>query len=319
MNKLILLALAGTVLLGATLLLVNHKRVSNDVPITEEVIKQWKQYKLTYNKKFSDPDQEVYRMEVFAQNLEVVKNDTTGTFGVTQFFDLTPQEFASTYLTLKVENAEEAVHDAESNTDINWVTAGKVTGVKNQGQCGSCWAFSTTGALESALILAGQATNSLDLSEQQLVDCSSSYGNQGCNGGLMDSAFKYIKVSQLTTEGNYPYHAKDQKCSQASIKAPLYGLKGFTDVAKTTSALQTALLKQPIAIAVDATNWSYYTGGVFSNCKTQLNHGVLLVGVVNGNWLVKNSWGTSWGEKGYITLQAGNTCGLANSASFPTE
>jgi len=134
----------------------------------------------------------------------------------------------------------------------------------------------------------------------------------------MDYAFKYVETAHITTEGNYPYHAVDQTCSKTSIKSPLYGVTSYTDVGKTVAALQTAIQSRPIAIAVDASNWSYYTSGVFSNCGTSLNHGVLLVGIVNGNWLVKNSWGTSWGVSGYITLKAGNTCGLANNASYPT-
>lgn len=168
------------------------------------------------------------------------------------------------------------------------------------------------------MVIAGKATRAIDLSEQQLVDCSGSYKNNGCNGGLMDNAFKYIKASQITTEKNYPYVAKDEACIKADLVAPFYSLSGYTDVAASVSALQAAIQKQPIAIAVDATNWSYYNGGVFSNCGTKLNHGVLLVGIVKGNWLVKNSWGTSWGNNGYITLKAGNTCGLANAASYPT-
>lgn len=112
MNKILLIALAGTILLGATVFLVHHKKTSAvSVPITDDVIAAWKQFKHTYNKKFADPDMEVYRMEIFAQNLEVVKADTTGTYGVTQFFDLSPEEFQSTYLTLQVNNATEAVHD----------------------------------------------------------------------------------------------------------------------------------------------------------------------------------------------------------------
>lgn len=240
MNKILLIALAGTILLGATAFLVSHKKTQS-VQITDEVITAWKHFKQTYNKKFSDPDMEVYRMEIFAQNLEVVKADTTGTYGVTQFFDLSPEEFQSTYLTLQVNNATEAVSDMDTASDINWVTAGKVTGVKNQGSCGSCWAFSTTGAVESALILAGAANNTLDLSEQQLVDCSKA--NSGCNGGLMDSAFKYIETAHITTEKNYSYTAKDGSCVSSKIKSPLYGVKSFTDVGTSTTALAAALQK----------------------------------------------------------------------------
>ncbi|KAL4453672.1 hypothetical protein ABPG74_009568 [Tetrahymena malaccensis] len=318
MNKYLLLALAGTILLGATAFLVakKHSTVS-DIKIDEDVYTQWKIFKKTFGKKFADPDQEHYRIEVFAENLETIKNDKTGTLGITQFADLSQEEFKSIYLTLQVESSEVETLDYEVAADdvsINWVTAGKVTGVKNQGQCGSCWAFSTTGSFESALILANKADNTLNLSEQQLVDCS--ILNNGCNGGLMDRAFTYIKNHKLGTEAEYPYEAKKGKCQK--VTGTQYSLKSHTDVKKgDTQDLLKSLQKQPVSIAVDATNWSLYTGGVFSNCSTGLNHGVLLVGYENNNWIVKNSWGTTWGEQGYIRLASGNTCGLANAASYP--
>ncbi|EAR95695.1 papain family cysteine protease (macronuclear) [Tetrahymena thermophila SB210] len=316
MNKYLLLALAGTILLGATAFLVAKKH-STEVKINEDVQTQWKMFKKTFGKKFADPEQEHYRIEIFAENLETIKNDKTGTLGITQFADLSHEEFKSIYLTLQVESSEVKTVEYEVAADdvsINWVTAGKVTAVKNQGNCGSCWSFSTTGSFESALIIANKANNTLNLSEQQLIDCS--YLNHGCNGGLMDKAFTYIKNHNLTTEAEYPYQAKQGKCQK--VTGTQYSLQSYTDVKQgDIQDLLNSLQKQPVAIAVDANNWKLYTGGVFSNCGTSLDHGVLLVGYENNAWIVKNSWGTTWGEKGYIRLASGNTCGLANNASYP--
>jgi len=227
MNKTLLFALAGVLLLGATTYLVASQKGNNlrDSSLEQE----WKAFKKTYGKKYADPAVDNYRMEVFAMNLQVVAEDTTGTYGVTQFFDLTPIEFQSTYLTLEAPATAQAVDDLSVNaTSINWATAGYVTAVKNQASCGSCWAFSTTGALESALIINGAATQSVDLSEQQLVDCSTT--NSGCKGGLMDRAFKYIKNNKIVTNAAYPYTATKSSCDKADITGTKYTLSGYTDV-----------------------------------------------------------------------------------------
>jgi C1A family cysteine protease len=131
----------------------------------------------------------------------------------------------------------------------------------------------------------------------------------------MDNAFKFVKDSGIVHEDQYPYKAVKQTCSQTT--GP-FKISGFTDI-KDCNTLATALTGRPISIAVDATNWSPYKSGVFNNCKTSLNHGVLLVGVSDQYWKVKNSWGTSWGESGFVRLARGNTCGLCNVASYPNK
>lgn len=132
----------------------------------------------------------------------------------------------------------------------------------------------------------------------------------------MDDAFKYVEANGITTESAYPYTAVDGTCS---VSGGAFKIRGYTDVAfGDVTQLAADVVQQPISIAVDAANWQLYTGGIFSHCGKQLDHGVLLVGYTSDAWIVKNSWGTSWGESGYIRLARGNTCGLANSASYPT-
>lgn len=128
----------------------------------------------------------------------------------------------------------------------------------------------------------------------------------------MDSAFKYVIEHGIVEESAYPYKAVKQTCAQDSGD---FKISGFTDV-KSCTDLASAITAHPVSIAVDATNWSRYSSGVFDNCSTRLNHGVLLIGTVDGSWHVKNSWGSSWGEKGFIRLATGNTCGLCNMASY---
>jgi C1A family cysteine protease len=131
----------------------------------------------------------------------------------------------------------------------------------------------------------------------------------------MDNAFKFVKANGIVHEDEYPYKAVKQTCK---IATGPFKISGFTDV-KTCNDLTNAVQGRPVSVAVDATNWSTYKSGVFNNCKTSLNHGVLLVGIVAGNWRVKNSWGTSWGESGFIRLATGHTCGLCNVASYPNK
>ena len=182
-----------------------------------------------------------------------------------------------------------------------------VSGVKNQGQCGSCWAFSATGVMESWARKKGQSVN---LSEQQLVDCSKSYGNHGCNGGWPSSALKYVIAKGIASQSEYPYTARDGSCRKDGGSFRISGQSS----ASGCSGLQNAIQSGPVSVTVDANNWSSYRSGVFSNCGKSIDHAVLLVGIVSGNWKIKNSWGTSWGESGYIRLASSNTCGVCSYA-----
>jgi C1A family cysteine protease len=278
----------------------------------------WKQ---DFGIKYESMFEEAYRERVFLENLAQIKLHNSNEFktytkGINQFTGMTQEEFAQNYLGLIVDAQEVAESNEDfvmPNDDYNWNDKGAVTPVKDQGQCGSCWAFSATGGLEGLSFVSNGELESF--SESQLVDCSGSYGNQACNGGLMDNAFKFVKDKGIVHESDYPYKAVKQTCK---IATGPFKISGFTDI-KNCNDLASALTGRPISIAVDATNWSAYKGGVFSNCSTRLNHGVLLVGVKSNNWVVKNSWGPRWGESGFIQLQGGNTCGLCNVASYPNK
>jgi C1A family cysteine protease len=136
-----------------------------------------------------------------------------------------------------------------------------------------------------------------------------------CNGGLMDNSFKYIRDKGIVLESEYPYKAVKQTCSKDGGN---FKISGYTDVTNCND-LSTAISAKVVSVAVDATNWSRYSSGVFNNCATRLNHGVTLVGVTDQYWRIKNSWSTTWGEKGFIRLARGNTCGICNMASYPNK
>jgi cathepsin L len=298
-------------------------------------------FKTTYGKVYLATE-ENHRYNVFKENLDFVNSwDAKArgfTVGINKFADLNAEEFALTYNGVKIIKQDYvAMPDPEPEESdvtgdiVNWVNKGAVTGIKDQGQCGSCWSFSATGSMEGAKFSATGTLTSLD--EQDLCDCSTAQGNDGCNGGLMDQAFQYVISNKgIDTEASYPYTATGPNACEYNAANSGDTISNYQDVTSgSESALQTAANQQPVSVAIDASHTSFqlYTGGVYyepSCSPSQLDHGVLVVGYGNDDsgtayWLVKNSWGTSWGMNGYIQMSRnnGNNCGIATAASYPIQ
>ena len=302
--------------------------------------KQFSNFQERFSKRYDTLQEMEARFQIFRENLRniILHNlDHTQNFtmGINQFTDLTPQEFKDQYVGgLKAEVGSYGCLSFTSSgsgapSSIDWRSKGAVTSVKDQGQCGSCWTFSSTGAVEGAWAIAkGQL---IDLSEQELVDCATgiSYGSHGCNGGQMEGAFKFIIQNGQCSAASYPYTAKDgtcQKCSAVAHISSCYDVKPNDQISLTA-----AIAKQPVAVAIEADTryFQSYSGGILTStsCGTNLDHGVLAVGYGTENgidyYLVKNSWGTSWGENGYVKIARSKSrndpgiCGIAISPSFP--
>jgi cathepsin L len=294
-------------------------------------------FKTSYGKTYDQQEAE-YRYGIFKDNLDFVSTFDSQTRGFTvamnEFGDFTAREFASIYNGLNITRRTEKRNYVESTRtefadQLDWRTKGAVTPVKNQGQCGSCWSFSATGSMEAAHFFS--TGNLVSLSEQDLVDCSTKEGNEGCRGGLMDDAFQYVIENKgIDTEDSYPYTATGPnacKFNSANIGATI---SSFVDVKEgSESDLLDKLQKQPVSVAIDASHnsFQFYNDGVYFEpacSSTRLDHGVLAVGYGSDDsgadyWIVKNSWGPKWGNKGYINMarNKNNNCGIATAASIP--
>jgi len=296
----------------------------------------WKQFKKDYNKVYvANGIEEQQRKAIFCENVDHITKTNAKNLsywlGVNEFADMTWDEFASTYLGY---NADAPVTSqtkipfpniTDVADSVDWVAKGGVTPVKNQQRCGSCWAFSSTGSLEGAFFVATGKLQSL--SEEDLVQCNS-VTDHGCQGGLMDNAFDWVEKNGICSEADYPYTSGGGVTGTCKKTCkPIVTITGHTDVPSGDEAsLKAAVSKQPVSVAIEADKSAFqlYKGGVLDNsaCGKKLDHGVLVVGYgTDGKdyWKVKNSWGATWGEQGYIRMVRNkDQCGIATQPSYPT-
>lgn len=297
-----------------------------------------------YNVQLKNGEEFSHRLSVFASNDDYITEENAKghpySLGHNEYSMYTNDEFRAMMRLdqpIPAPVIADGVHSDENVSavpaSVDWVSSGAVTGVKNQGNCGSCWSFSTTGCLEGAYKIKYGSLPSF--SEQELVDCDTT--DSGCNGGWMTNAFKWVQGNGgLCTESAYAYTSGNTGTAGTCKKSSCTSVSGsrvaaYYSVSGTESALQTAVASQPISVAIDAsTAFQFYKSGVFTgSCSNNVNHGVLAVGYGRDSssnldfWKVKNSWGTSWGEAGYVRMQRntgtyGGKCGITTGASYAT-
>lgn len=322
------LALTAMAVTGLTLFALSQNK---DAKLRE----QFMSFKTKYNKSYGSKTELEYRFSIFSANMELIDNTNADktkryTLGMNQFTDMTFEEFKTQFLMKPKDNAANlgAVNVTPKAGKVDWRTVpGAVGPVKNQQQCGSCWAFSTVASLETSYFL--KYNKFVSFSEQELVDCASSYGNHGCNGGLMPFAYEYIMDNKISTEQAYPYRAVQGYCRSYAM-TDRYSIDSFAQISPIdVNGLIAGIDKTVVSVAIEVQNdLMFYNGGVYhgsASCGHGLNHGVAAVGYNTLSsepyFIVRNSWGANWGLAGYVNMAIDNgvgTCGIVNETdTFP--
>lgn len=293
----------------------------------------WESFKSEYNKKFDTMDEENRRFSIFLENLKMadhrnemeLKHGGNAVHGITKFSDLSQAEFESHFLTSDVSKKSKDIvpvnMDEQPDSSaglVDW--SGKLTTpVKDQGYCGSCWAFSATEQIESDAMRTLGVT--YILSPEQITQCDT--GSYGCNGGWSESAYNYVKkTGGLETDADYPYTSYQGVTGTCKSDPSKYkiGVNGYSTIKGESNMASYVQKTGPLSVCLDASSWNSYHGGIMTVCGHSVDHCVQAVGVdasANGYWKVRNSWGTSWGESGYIRLAYGqNTCDITNDPTY---
>jgi len=288
----------------------------------------WQSFKADYHKSYNSTEEDSRRFGYFLENLKVAERrnaEDTAVHGITKFSDLTQQEFASRYLRADVRMKTsaplfEVARPVSNDPLIDW-SGVFTTPVKDQGYCGSCWAFSATEQIESDTLR--QLGKAYVLSPAQVTQCTTL--SSGCGGGWTEAAYKWVQNNGLETDADYPYTNKMYQgvtgtCSSVASKE-IVTITGYSTINGEASMASYVQSTGPLSVCVDANTWNSYKSGIMSVCGTSVDHCVQAVGVnvADGYWKVRNSWAESWGEAGHIRLKYGaNTCAITNDPTFVT-
>jgi len=294
------------------------------------IVNLFEEFKVKYNRKYETIDEENLRYIYFRDFLRVIDerngNDTLAVHGITKFADFSSGEFKQVSLGYKPNtNANANAKNIQLNkysgneSYVNWADV-YTTAVKDQGYCGSCWAFSATEQIESDAIRLGLLTTSDALSPEQIVQCDTV--DDGCDGGNTETAFEYVKnAGGLETDEVYPYTSYYDVTGSCTSNSADYmvTVADYYSLSDEDSMISHIFSTGPISVCLDASSWSSYVSGIITTCGMDVDHCVQAVGINidEGYWIVRNSWGTEWGNEGYIWLASGsNMCNIAYDPNY---